>query len=104
VLAYITFHGLSVVWPLYALTAVSAAASSFDNPARNSLIPNLVPREHLANAISLNTIMFQLASVAGPAIGGILIGTVSVGWVYAYNAISYVAVIGAVLLMRDVPA
>ena len=103
VLAYITFHGLAVVWPLYALTAVSAAASSFDNPARNSLIPNLVPREHLANAISLNTIMFQLASVAGPAIGGILIGTVSVGWVYAYNAISYLAVIGALLLMRNVP-
>jgi MFS family permease len=93
-----------VVWPLYALTAVSAAASSFDNPARNSLIPNLVPREHLANAISLNTIMFQLASVAGPAIGGILIGTVSVGWVYAYNAVSYLAVIGALLLMRNVPA
>src|SRR5262245_49492711 len=104
VLAYLTFHGLSVVWPLYALTAVTAAASSFDNPARNSLIPNLVPREHLANAISLNTIMFQLASVAGPAIGGILIGTVSVGWVYAYNALSYVAVIGALLLMRDVHA
>jgi MFS family permease len=103
VLAYLTFHGLSVVWPLYALTAVSAAASSFDNPARNSLIPNLVPREHLANAISLNTIMFQLAAVAGPAIGGILIGTVSVGWVYAYNAVSYVAVIGALLLMRNVP-
>jgi MFS family permease len=103
ILAYITFHGLSVVWPLYALTAVSAAASSFDNPARNSLIPNLVPREHLANAISLNTIMFQLAAVAGPAIGGILIGTVSVGWVYAYNAVSYVAVIGALLLMRHVP-
>ena len=102
-LAYLTFHGLSVVWPLYALTAVSAAASSFDNPARNSLIPNLVPREHLANAISLNTIMFQLAAVAGPAIGGILIGTVSVGWVYAYNAVSYVAVIGALLLMRHVP-
>ena len=104
VLATLTFHGLAVVWPLYALTAVSAAASSFDNPARNALIPNLVPREHLANAISLNTIMFQLASVAGPAIGGILIGTVSVGWVYAYNAISYVAVIGALLMMRNVPA
>src|SRR5579859_2902026 len=104
VLAYITFRGLSVVWPLYALTAVSAAAGSFDNPARNSLIPNLVPREHLANAISLNTIMFQLASVAGPALGGILIGTVSVGWVYAYNAVSFLAVIGALLLMHNVPA
>jgi MFS family permease len=103
VLAYLTFRGLTVVWPLYALTALTAAASSFDNPARNSLIPNLVPREHLANAISLNSIMFQLAAVLGPAIGGVLIGTTSIGWVYAFNAISFVAVIGALLLMRNVP-
>jgi MFS family permease len=103
VLAYLTFHGLAVAWPLYGLTAVSAAASSFDNPARMSLMPNLVPREHLPNAISLNSIMFQIASVAGPAIGGVLIGTVSVGWVYALNAASFVAVIGALLLMRNVP-
>lgn len=103
VLAYITFHGLASVWPLYALTAVSAAASSFDNPARMSLMPSLVPREHLPNAISLNSIMFQIASVAGPAIGGLLIGTASVGWVYALNAASFVAVIVALLLMRNVP-
>jgi MFS family permease len=103
VLAYITFRGLSTVWPLYLLTAVAAAASSFDNPARMSLIPNLVPREYLPNAISLNSIMFQIAAVAGPAIGGLLIGTQSVGWVYAFNAVSFVAVLIALLLMRHVP-
>src|SRR6266852_159284 len=89
VLAYITFRGLTVVWPLYVLTAITAAAGSFDNPARNSLIPNLVAREHLPNAISLNVIMFQVAAVLGPAAGGLLIGTVDIGWVYAVNAASF---------------
>ena len=103
-LALLTFRGLTLPWPLYALTAVSAAASSFDNPARNSLIPNLVPREHLPNAISLNSIMFQFAAVIGPTAGGLLIGTVNIGWVYAVNAVSYLAVIIALLMMRDVPA
>jgi MFS family permease len=103
-LAAITFRGLQVAWPLYALTALTAAAGSFDNPARQSLIPNLVAREHLPNAISLNSIMFQIASVAGPALGGLLIGTVDIGWVYAFNAASFLAVIGALLMMRAVPA
>jgi MFS family permease len=104
VLAAVTLRGLNVVWPLYLLTAVSAAASSFDNPARQSLLPNLVAREHLPNAISLYTIMFQTASVAGPAIGGLVIGYLGIAWVYAINAISFVAVIAALLLMRGVPA
>jgi MFS family permease len=103
-LAALTFGGLQTAWPLYALTLLSASMGAFGNTARQSLIPNLVAREHLPNAISLNTIMFELASVAGPALGGLLIGSVDIGWVYAANAASVVAVIGALLLMRDVPA
>jgi MFS family permease len=102
-LAVITLRGLTVLWPLYALTAALAGATTLDIPARQSLFPNLVPREHLPNAISLNTIMFQTASVLGPALGGLLIARVDIGWVYALNAVSYLAVIGALLLMRDVP-
>jgi MFS family permease len=64
----------------------------------------LVPAEHLPNAITLNTIMFQTASVAGPAAGGVLIAMTSVGWVYLANAISFGFVIAALLMMRDVPA
>ena len=67
-LAVLTFHGLRVVWPIYVLAAVGASVSVFDLPARQALTPMLVPREHLPNAISLNTIMFQTASVAGPAV------------------------------------
>ena len=60
------FRGLDHPWPIYALAAVGAARGAFDGPARQSLMPTLVPREHLPNAISLNAIMFQIASVAGP--------------------------------------
>ena len=54
------------MWPIYVLAAVGAAVGAFDLPARQALLPTLVPREHLPNAISLNTIMFQTASVLGP--------------------------------------
>jgi MFS family permease len=102
-LALLTFRGLSVVWPIYLLTAASAAAGSFDNPARQSLLPNLVPREHLPNAIGLNTIMFQTASVLGPSLGGIVIATLGVGYVYLFNALSFLAVIASLVLMRGAP-
>ena len=103
-LAVLTFRGLTVIWPIYALAALSAAVGAFDLPARNALVPNLVPREHLPNAISLNTIMFQTASVAGPSLGGLVIAAAGVGWVYLANAVSFGAVVAALLMMRDVPA
>ncbi len=56
ILFLVTYHGLSVTWPIYVLAGMSSAAGAFDLPARQSLLPNLVPREHLPNAISLNTI------------------------------------------------
>jgi len=102
-LGLIAFRGITVVWPIYALAAIGSAVGAFDLPARNALVPTLVPREHLPNAISLNTIMFQTASVAGPSLGGLLIATSSVGWVYIVNAISFGFVIAALLMMRGVP-
>jgi MFS family permease len=101
-LAVLTFRGLSEPWPIYVLAALGAAVSAFDLPARQALVPMLVPREHLANAISLNTIMFQTASVLGPALGGVLIATVNIEWVYVANALSFGAVIVALLAMREV--
>jgi MFS family permease len=102
-LALLAFSGVRALWPVYLLAALGSAFGAFDGPARQSLIPNLVPREHLPNAISLNTIMFQTASVIGPALGGIVIGTLGVGWAYAFNAASFLFVIAALLLMRQVP-
>ena len=101
-LAALTFRGLDAVWPVYAISAASSAAGAFDLPARQALTPNLVPREHLANALTLNTIMFQVAAVAGPALGGIVIGQFGIAWAYAFNAVSFFVVIVALLMMRGV--
>jgi MFS family permease len=102
-LALLALRGVRVVWPIYSLAALGAAVGAFDLPARQALIPSLVPREHLPNAISLNTIMFQTASVVGPSLGGLVIAAAGVGWVYLVNALSFGAVVAALLLMRDVP-
>jgi MFS family permease len=102
-LAALSFAGVQALWPVYLLAALSSAFWAFDGPSRQSLIPNLVPREHLPNAISLNTIMFEVASIAGPALGGLVIAWGGVGWAYALNAISFLFVIVALLMMRDVP-
>jgi len=100
VLAALTFRGLQQVWPIYVLATVSAAFGTFDTPARQSLIPNLVAREHLANAYSLNSTMFELGAVVGPSLAGILIASAGLGWVYLVNALSFLAIIGALLAMH----
>jgi len=101
-LAILTWRGLDAVWPIYALAAAGAAAGAFDMPARQALTPNLVPREHLANALTLNTIMFQVAAVAGPAAGGLIIARLGVAWTYAFNAVSFLVVIAALGMMSGV--
>lgn len=103
VMTWITFRGLDKAWPIYVLTGLASAVGAFDGPARQSLVPALVPTRHFANAISLNTIMFHLASVLGPACVGFVIAGYGVGAVYAINTLSFLAVIYALLAMRDVP-
>ncbi len=102
-LAALEFAGVRLLWPVYALAALSAAFGTFDGPARQSLTATLVPREHLPNAISLMTIMFQFAAVAGPAAAGLVIATRGVAWCYVVNALSFLCVIAAILAMRGVP-
>ena len=102
VLAVLTFRGLSAVWPIYLLAFLGAGVGTFDLPARQALVPTLVPREHLPNAISMNTIMFQAASVVGPSLAGIVIAAAGVGWVYVANALSFGCVIVALMMMRGV--
>jgi MFS family permease len=103
-LAVLSFGGVTSFWPILGLAAVGGGVSAFDLPARAALVPTLVPRQHLPNAISMNTIMFQLASVAGPAVAGIVIARSGVGMAYVLNGISFAFVIVALLMMRDVPA
>lgn len=104
-LAFLTATGVVSVWMIYLLTMLSAAAVAFDNPARQSLVPNLVPRQHFANAASLNTIAWQGANIIGPAAAGLIIGRLGLATVYWINAASFIAVLIALLLMRTrVPA
>jgi MFS family permease len=103
-LAVLAFTGACDLTAVYVLTALTAAGAAFDGPARTSLVPTLVAREHLANAVSLNTMLFQLTSVIGPAAAGFTLVFCDVAWVYAVNALSFVAVIAALASMRGVPA
>ncbi len=99
-LAILTFTDRITIPIIYLLSATLAAASAFDEPARQSIVPNLVPREHLANAVTLNTVLWQIATIVGPGLSGLLVGQFDVGVVYAIDAFSFGAVIVSLLLME----
>lgn len=103
-LALVTLSGAITVWWIYGLTAVSAAVDAFDRPTYSALVPSLVPREQLANALSLNTVSWQAATIVGPGLGGIVIALLGVNGVYWLNAASYLAVIAALLLIHYRPS
>lgn len=100
VLGLLTNVGWVSVGIIYLLAALTASASAFDNPARKALPPNLVPSEHLTNALSLHNVMHQIASIAGPAIAGFVIAWQGVAAVYWINAASFLAVLFALYLVR----
>jgi MFS family permease len=101
VLAVLTYRDLLQTWTLYALAAFMAGASSFDNPARNAFFPMLIPRAELANAISLNSVVFHVSAAAGPAVGGLVIMSYGVSAVYAIDALSFLVI---TLFVLRVPA
>ena len=95
-----TLSGLKSVWPIYALSALSAAAQAFDTPARQALMPTLVPEEDFPNAVSLGIIVFNIAIILGPAIAGFILAETGPAIIYGFNSLSFLAVIGAVIAMR----
>jgi MFS family permease len=99
-LAFITLAGRETVGVIYLFTAAGSAIAAFDSPARQSLIPNLVPREHLSNAISLNTLMWQVGTIVGPAVTGVLVAQYNIGLVYAINAVTFLVAIWALASLR----
>lgn len=102
-LGLFTQFGLVTVWHIYILTALAAVAVAFDGPARQSLVPNLVPAKDLPNAFSLTSIAFQAGSVLGPALSGFVIAAWGLQAVYYLNAVSFLAVLLALLFIGDVP-
>ncbi len=102
VLAYLTFSGQITIQSIYILTALQASAMAFDLPARQSLVPNLVPRDALPSAFSMNTIAFNVGAIGGPLLLG-LVPEGALGYAYLINSVSFLAVILALFFMGDVP-
>ena len=99
-LAAATIAGLKSVLPIYLLSALAAAATAFDIPARQSLMPSLVPAHDFPNAVSLGLIVFNVATIGGPALAGFMLAEGGPAIIYAINAASFLAVIGALIAMR----
>ena len=92
-------HRLTV-WEIMVLAGLLGVVNAFDIPARQAFLIEMVSREDLMNAIALNSSMFNGARVAGPAVAGILVAALGVGWCFFANAVSYIAVIIGLLLMK----
>jgi MFS family permease len=99
-LAVTTITAVISLWIIYTVTALAAGAVSFDNPARQAMVPSLVPRHRLTNALSLNSISFQTATVIGPSLAGLVIAASGVASVYALDAASYLAVLFALVMIH----
>jgi predicted MFS family arabinose efflux permease len=83
--------GLSQVWPILCLSFVSGLAQAFGGPAYSALIPTLVDREDMPNAIALNSIQFNLAVTVGPALAGVTVARLGEKWCFGLNALSFLA-------------
>jgi MFS family permease len=104
ILAFLVLTGAIEVWHLVALSVLLGIVMGFDMPARQSFLVQMVEnKEDLGNAIALNSSMFNLARLVGPSVAGILIAAVGEGICFALNAISYLAVIAALLAMKVTP-
>lgn len=101
-LGLLTLTGLIQIWHIYVVTFIQAIAVSFDIPARQSLVPNLLPREVLPSAFSLQSIASNTGSIIGPALSGIVIASLGQHFTYLFNAASFLAVLSALLLMGPV--
>lgn len=100
ILAALTLFRVVQVWEIVVLAALLGVVNAFDVPARQSFLIEMVVREDLMNAIALNSSMFNGARVIGPAIAGILVARIGEGWCFFANAVSYIAVIIGLLMMK----
>ncbi|MBN9660461.1 MAG: MFS transporter [Acidobacteria bacterium] len=91
--------GYKHIWPILLISFIVGVAQAFGAPAYQSLIPSLVPREHLPNAIAMNSIQFNIARVIGPVIGGLALTSLGAAWCFGLNGLSFVAVIISLLLI-----
>jgi MFS family permease len=100
ILAFLTFTGLVQPWHLILLAFLLGTANAFDAPARQAFVLELVHREDLTNAIALNSMMFNSATAAGPALAGITYAAFGPSWCFLVNGISYIGVLLALVAMK----
>jgi len=103
ILGGLTFAGLVQAWQILLLAFLLSITNAFDAPARQAFVADLVDREDLTNAIALNSTMFQSATVVGPAVAGVTYAAFGSAWCFTINAVSFIAVIVALLLMQIKP-
>lgn len=84
---------------IYALAGAGGVATAFDNPARRSFVVEMVPEDHVTNAVSLNSALMTGARVVGPALAGLLVATVGYGWTFWLDGLSFIAVLTGLYLM-----
>jgi MFS family permease len=100
-LAVLTLAGIITVTEILALQVVQGIINAFDTPARQTFVVEMVTdRADLPNAIALNSSMVNASRIIGPSVGGIMIAAVGEGWCFAFDAVSYLAVIASLLAMR----
>lgn len=103
VLAVLTSTGVVTVWMILILAFLSASVASFDNPTRQALVPDIVGKEYIANAVALNSAAFNGTGILGPSLAGVALGIVGTAACFYINAASFLAVIVALILMASVP-
>ena len=99
-LGLLVWTGSVELWHVYVLALLLGIVNAFDGPVRQSFVVELVGREQLVNAVALNSTIFNMARIAGPAVAGVTIALVGMSSAFFLNAASFVAVLGAYALMR----
>ncbi|CAN5368175.1 MFS transporter [soil metagenome] len=99
-LGLLTVLGVLQLWMVMVFALALGITSSFDAPARQTFVADLVPADHLSNAVGLNATSFNLARLSGPAAAGLLTATIGAGWVFLINAATFAATIVGLLVLR----
>jgi MFS family permease len=99
-LGILTVGGWVQLWHVYVFALLLGCTTAFDAPARQTFVSELVGEADLSNAVALNSTSFNAARLIGPAVAGVLIAAVGTGWVFLLNAVSYLAVLGSLNLLR----
>jgi MFS family permease len=100
VLAALTLSGRVQLWHVFTLAALLGVVNAFDFPARQAFVAELVAKDDLMSAVTLNSSMVNSARTIGPGVAGLLVAAIGEGWCFFANAVSYVAVIAGLLLIR----